>query len=147
MSVALARQGNEVASIGRQLADIEREIGRGVLGAGGMPDAYLVERMSYLTQERARLTADLGEIAALAGDELTERFCPPAPEVEVINLEEALRGENVPRQVVVNKDEPRLTRREGGDPGPGQPMSGALSSWTPGQVHTPDYSGYDRHVV
>jgi hypothetical protein len=142
LSVAKDRRAAEIRRVQDSMADLQRELDHGVHGHNGVLDPYLQERARVLAAERERLASTVTELEGLGPDALVLRFVPEAKPVEVVNLEEALRGQNVPRQVVVNKDVPRLTRREGGDPGPGQPMSGALSNWTPGQVHTPDYSAY-----
>ncbi len=142
MNVAESRRANAVRRVQDKIAEIQRELARGVHGHNGAADPYLLERARVLTAECERLARDVADLEALHGDELAEQFLPEAKPVEAGNLEEALRGQIVPRQVVINKDEPRLTRRQGGDPRPGDPLSGALSNWRPGEVHTPDYAAY-----
>src|SRR5258707_15509061 len=70
LSVADARRGDIIRRVTRQLDSLEREIGRGSLGAGGVPSAYLAERLEFLKGEADRLQQEFARLSALAGEEL-----------------------------------------------------------------------------
>jgi hypothetical protein len=145
VNVAETRRASEVRRVQDKMADIQRELDRGVHGHNGALDPYLAERARVLAAERARLASTVADLEAVAGDELTERFVPEAKPVDAVSLRDSLthRGDMLPSQKVVSREtHPGYRTAEAG---PVQVENGP-AGWTPGIIHAPDYSGYDRQA-
>jgi hypothetical protein len=154
IAVAEGRRGDAIRRINRQVNSLEGEIRRsnGGIGANGMRDDYLVERLEILKQSRDQLQAEIARMNRLTGEELVREFCPEVTSMEALadvplpGLSDALgRGSMAPAPVVVNRDvlparhegpEVRYERHMGGYGGP--------EGWVPGAVHSPDNSAYRR---
>ncbi len=144
LSVADARRGDIIRRVTRQLDSLEREIGRGSLGAGGVPSAYLAERLEFLKGEAERLQQEIARLSALAGEELIREMVPSIAQREamadepVASLHDVIsqRGAMLPQQVIVSR-QTLPSRHEGPQTAPAVPQ-GLPKGFVPGQVHTPD---------
>jgi hypothetical protein len=134
----------------QRIGQLNDEIGRNDMAwrGNGMRDGdYLAERARSLTGERARLEAEIERLQVADDDSLIAELVPEAERNRQLeenpppSLRDSLtkRGQMLPgQQVVVNQDEPRPVRREGGAPGTPWESTGALPS---GVTYTYDKAG------
>jgi hypothetical protein len=117
INVAQGRRGDRVRTIDRQVASLNKDIATGVIGAGGMPDAYLAERRYYLISEVKRLQNEIDRLGQLSDADLIAELVPEATRAAVIaDKDDLKRGAMVPQGVEVHR-EPPAVRRDGGNPG------------------------------
>jgi hypothetical protein len=117
ITVAHGRRGDRVRTIDRQIASLNRDIDRGTIGAGGMPDAYLAERRDYLISEVKRLQNEIDRLGQLSDNDLVKELVPEAARAAVIADKDNLkRGHMVPQGIEVHREPPPV-RRDGGNPG------------------------------
>jgi hypothetical protein len=143
INIAEQRRATEVKRISLQIAAMHAEARRGANGANGVTSSHLVEHQRWLESEASRLEAVIADLSALSADELVERYVPEAKPVEGVTLDDAFpqKGAKGPRQVVVSRQAP--PSHQTGTAGLAAPES-APAGFIPGQVHTPNYSMYDR---
>jgi hypothetical protein len=135
ITVAQGRRGDRIKTIDRQIASLNKDIARGVIGAGGMPDAYLTERREYLASEVKRLEAEIVRLGQLSDNDLVQELVPEAARAAVIADKDNLkRGHMVPQAVEVHREPPPV-RRDGGDPVTPWDQMGSGAA-TPGVVWT-----------
>jgi hypothetical protein len=150
VSVADARRDDTIKRFRRQIDYLERDIRQGAIGANGMRNDYLAERVEMLKGERDRLAAEIRRLNELSRDDLIAEFVPAVAEFEKATdepgptLRDLLtqRGEMGP-QVKILSRQTLPTRREGPEAGVAAPEA-APEGWVPGTVHKPDYSAYRR---
>jgi hypothetical protein len=137
ISVAQGRRGDRIQAIDRQIASLNRDIARGVTGAGGMPNDYLIERREYLISEVKRLQGEIDRLGQLPDADLIAELVPEVARAAVIaDKDNPQRGRMLAQGVEVSKTPPPV-RREGGDPRTPWDQMGSGAA-TPGVVWTYD---------
>jgi hypothetical protein len=136
-TVAHGRRGDRIKTIDRQIGSLNKDIARGVIGAGGMPDTYLTERRDYLISEVKRLQGEIERLGQLSDKDLVKELVPEAAAAErVAHKDDLKRGAMIPQGVEVSRTPPPV-RRDGGDPVTPWDQMGSGGA-TPGVVWTYD---------
>jgi hypothetical protein len=90
VSVANAKRDYEIRRIKKSLDSLHAEIRRGAIGANGLQNEYLADRLEFLKVEADRLQQEVARLHALSDKELVAEFLPD------LSQREAMANEPVP---------------------------------------------------